>query len=336
MKVAVTGAAGYLGTNLLRLLTARGHEVIAVDRAVPDRARPGVTWVEGDVLDPASMRAALDGAEIVYHLVAVITLADRNDLAWRVNTEGVRVVAEAALAVGARRMVHASSIHAFDQYSCGGHIDETSARSTDPGLPVYDRSKWAGEVALREVINKGLDAVLCNPTGVFGPVDHSVPLSRINRSLRDAAKGRLPAMVDGGFDLVDVRDVAEGLILAGEKGRTGENYLLGGAMISMTEVCAMAARQHGKRGPRFTISPKLVGRLIPVLEPIGKMLGTDILSKAALGALISAPTVDHSKAATELGYQPRPTEETVRDLVAFFDDPASVEASDARAPLDTP
>ncbi|MBF6354393.1 NAD-dependent epimerase/dehydratase family protein [Nocardia higoensis] len=336
MKVAVTGAAGYLGTNLLRLLTAHGHEVVAVDRVIPEHPRPGVTWVDGDVLDPASMRAALAGAEVVYHLVAVITLADRNELAWRVNTEGVRVVAEAALAVGARRMVHASSIHAFDQYSCGGHIDETSVRSTDPGLPVYDRSKWAGEVALREVIAKGLDAVICNPTGVFGPADYGVPLSRINRSLRDAAHGRLPAMVDGGFDLVDVRDVAAGLILAGEKGRTGENYLLGGTMISMTDVCTLAAQQRGKRGPRITIPPKLVGRLIPVLEPIGKMLGTDILSKAALGALISAPAVDHSKATTELGYQPRPIEETVRDLVAFFDDPASVEASDARTPLDTP
>ncbi|WP_141549945.1 NAD-dependent epimerase/dehydratase family protein, partial [Nocardia farcinica] len=95
----------------------------------------------------------------VYHLVAVITLAEKNDLAWRVNTEGVRVVAEAALATGVRRMVHASSIHAFDQYTCGGSIDETSARSTDPSLPVYDRSKWQGEIELRAVIDQGLDAV---------------------------------------------------------------------------------------------------------------------------------------------------------------------------------
>ncbi|PEH76672.1 epimerase [Nocardia sp. FDAARGOS_372] len=331
MKVAVTGAAGYLGSNLLPLLRERGHDVVAIDRVTPAKSdTPGVTWVEGNVLDPASMRAALDGAEVVYHLVAVITLADKNDLAWRVNTEGVRVVAEAALAVGARRMVHASSIHAFDQYTCGGHIDETAVRSTDPGLPVYDRSKWAGEVALRKVIDAGLDAVLCNPTGVFGPLDHSTPLSRINRTLRDAAQGRVPAMIGGGFDLVDVRDVAEGLILAGEQGRTGENYLLGGSMISMTDLCRLAAAYGGKKGPKFTISPKVVGGLIPVLEPIGKMLGTDIVSKAALGALISAPTVDHGKATRELGYRPRPIEDTVRDLVAFFADPAGFERGGAQ------
>ncbi|MEU2037643.1 NAD-dependent epimerase/dehydratase family protein [Nocardia niwae] len=331
MKVAVTGAAGYLGTNLLRLLTERGHQVTAIDRAVPAAAAtPGLTWVRGDVLDPASMRAALDGAEVVYHLVAVITLAEKNDLAWRVNTEGVRVVAEAALAVGARRMVHASSIHAFDQYSCGGRIDENAPRSTDPALPVYDRSKWAGEVALRKVIDQGLDAVLCNPTGVFGPLDYSKPLSRINRTLKDAALGRVPAMIGGGFDLVDVRDVAEGLLLAGERGRTGENYLLGGSMISMLELCRVAATHGGKRGPKFAISPKLVSGVIPMLAPLGKLFNSDIVSKAALGALISAPVVDHGKAADELGYQPRPLDDTVRDLVAFFADPARLAPPDTR------
>ncbi|MFC9441002.1 NAD-dependent epimerase/dehydratase family protein [Nocardia sp. NPDC057030] len=322
MKVAVTGAAGYLGTNLLRLLVARGYEVTAIDRVAPQTvAEPNVTWVSGNVLDPASMRAALDGAEVVYHLVALITLAEKHDLAWKVNTEGVRVVAEAALAVGARRMVHASSIHAFNQYTCGGNIDESAPRSTDSALPVYDRSKWAGEIELRKVIDQGLDAVLCNPTGVFGPLDYSRPLSRINRTLKDAAQGRIPAMIGGGFDLVDVRDVAQGLILAAERGRTGENYLLGGEMISMLDLCRLAANHGGKRGPRFSISPKLVAGVIPVLAPIGKLLKSDIVSKAALGALISAPVVDHGKAETELGYHPRPTDETVRDLVAFFADP---------------
>ncbi|WP_338762951.1 NAD-dependent epimerase/dehydratase family protein [Nocardia vulneris] len=331
MKVAVTGAAGYLGTNLLRLLAARGDEITAIDRVVPPATTlPNVTWVSGDVLDPASMRDALQGAEIVYHLVAVITLAEKNDLAWRVNTEGVRVVAEAALAVGARRMVHASSIHAFDQYRCGGRIDEQAARSTDDALPVYDRSKWAGEVALRKVIDDGLDAVLCNPTGVFGPLDYSKPLSRINRTLRDAAQGRIPAMIGGGFDLVDVRDVAAGLILAADKGRTGENYLLGGEMISMLELCRLAANHGGKRGPKFAISPKLVSGVIPVLAPIGKLFKSDIVSKAALGALISAPLVDHGKAERELGYQPRCTDDTVRDLVTFFADPTLLTPPDTR------
>ncbi len=317
MKVAVTGAAGFLGTNLLHQLVERGHEVTAIDRVRPSGAAdPAVTWVSGDVLDPESMCSALAGAEVVYHLVAVITLAQHNDLAWRVNTQGVRVVAEAALAVGVRRMVHASSIHAFDQYNCGGRIDENTSRSIDPSLPVYDRSKFQGEVELRSVIDQGLDAVICNPTGVYGPVDNSD--SRINVTLWDAARGRVPVMIGGGFDLVDVRDVAAGLILAGEHGRTGENYPLSGAMVTMLEVTRLAAQINGKRGPRFAIPAKVISGALPVLEPIGKMLGSDRVSRAAMGALLAAPDIDGTKARTELGYRPRPTEETVRDLVAFY------------------
>ncbi|MCM6774720.1 NAD-dependent epimerase/dehydratase family protein [Nocardia sp. CDC159] len=317
MKVAVTGAAGFLGTNLLHQLVQRGHEVTAIDRTVPSGPDdPRIRWLTADVLDPTSMRAALDGVEVVYHLVAVITLAHRSDLAWRVNTEGVRVVAQAARAVGVRRMVHASSIHAFDQYSCGGRIDERSPRSVDPALPVYDRSKFQGEVELRRVIDRGLDAVICNPTGVYGPIDNSA--SRINASVWDAARGRVPVMVGGGFDLVDVRDVAAGLILASERGRTGENYLLPGAMVSMLELTRLAATVNGKRGPRFAIPVPVISAALPVIEPIAKLFGSDKVSRAAMGALLSAPQVDGAKARGELGYLPRPTERTVRDLVAFY------------------
>ncbi|WP_327145627.1 NAD-dependent epimerase/dehydratase family protein [Nocardia sp. NBC_01327] len=316
MKVAVTGAAGFLGTNLLRQLTDRGHEVTAIDRVRPTTDTPGVTWVSGDVLDPASMRSTLDGAEVVYHLVALITLAHKNDVAWRINTEGVRTVAEAALAVGARRMVHTSSIHAFNQYTCGGHINERSPRSIDPELPVYDRSKWQGEIELRKVIDKGLDAVVCNPTGVYGPVDNTG--SRINVTLWDAARGRVPVMISGGFDLVDVRDVASGLILAGERGKTGENYLLGGHFTNMLHATRLAAEINGRMKPAFAIPAKFINSLMPVMEPVAKALGSDRISKASMGALLAAPIVEHDKATAELGYRPRPAAETVRDLIAFY------------------
>ncbi|AMU19968.1 NAD-dependent epimerase/dehydratase family protein [Mycobacteroides abscessus] len=317
MKTAVTGAAGFIGTNLVNLLVENGHEVIAIDRVVPASAetREAVTWVSGDVLDLDSMTKALEGVEVVYHLVAVITLKHEDELCWRINTEGARTVAQAALTVGARRMVHCSSI---DSYSNSvATIDEKSPRSTGADLPVYQRSKWGGEGAIRETIESGLDAVICNPTGVYGPVD--LPnLSRINQLLFDSARGRLPGMVNSQYDLVDARDVAAGLYLAGEKGRTGENYLLGGHMGSLLQVCRLAARRVGKRGPRFALPMGLLNAAIPVIEPIGKLLKNDALSRAAFNKLTVSPAVDITKARTELGYDPRSTETTVNEFVDFL------------------
>lgn len=317
MKTAVTGAAGFIGTNLVNLLVENGHEVIAINRVVPasPETREAVTWVSGDVLDLDSMTKALEGVEVVYHLVAVITLKHEDELCWRINTEGARTVAQAALTVGARRMVHCSSI---DSYSNSvATIDEKSPRSAGADLPVYQRSKWGGEVAVRETIESGLDAVICNPTGVYGPVD--LPnLSRINQLLFDSARGRLPGMVHSQYDLVDARDVAAGLYLAGEKGRTGENYLLGGHMGSLLQVCRLAARRAGKRGPRFAVPMGLLNAAIPVIEPIGKLLKNDALSRAAFNKLTVSPAVDITKARTELGYDPRSTETTVNEFVDFL------------------
>lgn len=324
MKVAVTGAAGFIGTNLVELLVQQGNEVVAIDRVESEHwPETGVSWVRGDVLDPASMESALEGAEVVYHLVAMITLKQNDEIAWRLNTEGVRNVAEAALKTGVRRMVHCSSVHSFDQYDCGGHLDEQSKRSVGEDIPVYDRSKWAGEQELQKVIAKGLDAVICNPTGVFGPKDfgsQGAKLSRINDMLRDSARGRVPAVITGGFDFVDVRDVAQGLTLAAEKGATGENYLLTGHDQEMFAMFKLAARVTGRRGPLLAFPLKAIEKILPVAEPITAKFGSDVVSRAAMGALISHPKVDGAKAASELGYAPRPADQTVRELVTFLID----------------
>jgi len=319
MRVAVTGAAGFVGRNLLAQLVSRGDTVVAIDRHRPTTATggPAVEWVDADILDPAALTTAFDGVDIVYHLVAVITLRHNDENAWRINTEGVRNVAEAALTAGVRRMVHCSSIHSFDQYLCGGQINEASVRSADPALPVYDRSKWSGEQELHRVIARGLDAVICNPTAVYGPADHA-PYSRINGMLRDSARGRVPALITGGFDLVDVRDVAAGLILAGEHGVCGENYLLTGEMVEMIEAFRMVAREAGRRGPVLAFPMRWVQAILPVAEPICSLFGSDLVSKASLGSLAAQPEVDGTKARTELGYAPRPVATTMREYADFL------------------
>ena len=319
MKVAVTGPAGYFGLNLVEVLINRKHDVVVIDHREFDRlASNRLTKVRESILDPMAMRAALDGVEVVFHLAAMITMARRNDVAWRVNTEGVRIVAEAAHAAGVRRMVHCSSLHAFDHRGCDGPVTEETVRSTAEDLPLYDRSKYEGEREFLDVVCRGLDGVIVNPTGVIGPTDHG-PV-RLNRMLLEAARGRLPLAVTGGFDMVDVRDVALGLCAAAEHGRTGENYLLGGHFTEFMDGMRIAARRNGKRGPIAAIPLSVLGACAPALDVVGRLTRRDILGAAAIDTVLNSAHVDATKARRELGHCPRPVEHTISDLIDFFHD----------------
>jgi dihydroflavonol-4-reductase len=322
MRVAVTGAAGFLGLNLVRALRAEGHDVVAIDRQradIPGTAElPGTTtWLAADVLDRAAMRAALDGVEVVHHLVAVISLRQEDPVAWRVNTEGVAVTARAALDAGVRRFVHCGSLASFE-YERHGTVTEGSPRAIGNRLPVYHRSKFAGQLALARVVDAGLDAVVCHPTGIFGPVDHPGRLSRMNQSMYDAARGRAPVTVAGSFDMVDVRDVAHGFLLAAEKGRTGHDYLLPGHRFDLHRAVALAARAAGRPSPRVVLPLRLLETVRPVLDPVAQRFGSEAFAVAALENLTQSPYVDGSRAAVELGYAARPTEQSIADLVDFL------------------
>lgn len=319
MRIAVTGAAGYLGVNLVNLLVAEGHEVVAIDWAASAQpATDSVAWVSGDVLDETGMAALLTGCDLVYHLASRITLSGSDDAAWHLNTAGVSSVASAAMRAAVPRMVHCSSVHAFDQARCRGVLSEKSPRADRAELPVYDRSKYAGEVALRRYIDDGLDAVIVNPTGLYGPVDNPAHLSRINKMILDAARGRVPASVEGGFDFVDVRDAARGMVLAAERGRRGENYLLPGEFVTIHQMLGTAANLAGRRGPIAPVPLSVVRAILPIAEPIGRALGDDAVSEASVAALATGRRVDGSKARTELGYLPRPAGDTIRDMVVFL------------------
>jgi dihydroflavonol-4-reductase len=324
--VAVTGAGGHLGANVVGALVARGATVRAVDvrsgSVIAGLARDGhpVEFVRADVLDAASLAAAFAGVEVVYHLAAKISIAgDPDGSVWRVNVDGVRHVAEAALASGVRRMVHTSSIHAYDGSLCPGGVDEGSPRATSSRLPVYDRSKFAGEEVLRQVIGRGLDAVVVNPTAIIGPVDPEP--SRMGRVLRSAFRGRLPAVVEGSFDWVDVRDLAAALLAAADRGGTGENYLVGGHYASVGELARVAASVTGRRGPRFTVPTPLVrlGAEAALRLPSGK--AGPLFTPEALHALQNGRPVASDKAQRELGHVPRPLAETMTDLRDYFEGP---------------
>jgi dihydroflavonol-4-reductase len=320
MKFVVTGASGHLGVNVVRALVAAGEPVRAVDvRRSAALAGLSAEFVQADVLDTAALKDAFAGAEFVLHLAAKISIAgDPDGSVRRVNVEGVRNVAEAALEVGIRRLVHCSSLHAYDVGAIRGPVRENGLRATDSRLPAYDRSKAEGEDELRRVVDRGLDAVILNPSGMFGPVDPEP--SRMGRVLLAMFKGRMPIAVTGAFDWVDVRDVAAASITAADQGRCGENYLVGGHRASVAELGRLAAEAGGRRRPRLVAPLRAVqlaaAAAVRVAGP--RRAGRLLLTPESLHALATDPVVDCSKAITELGYRPRPLAETVADLHAFF------------------
>lgn len=319
MRAVITGASGFLGAHLARTLKDRGVEVRAADRSRgPALDDVDVEFVEIDVLDPASLRAAFEGQDRVFHLAAIISIVgDPTGEVWRVNVHGPRNAATVALECGVGRFVHCSSVHSFDLERCGPSLDESGPPTTHPDAPAYDRSKRAGEEAVRLVVQKGLDAVVVNPTGIIGPDDRGP--SRMGETVLQFMTRKIPVGITGQFDFVDVRDVVEGLIAAGDRGRTGENYLLSGSRLSIRELGMLVERYSGVPVPPLSIPLRLVTPLAPLVMQIEQRTKKPIFTPDALHALKYSPVVSHYRAATDLGYRSRPIHETVRDTVAWFE-----------------
>lgn len=325
MVVVVTGASCFLGGALVRALVSEGRDVRAVDlRHGLALAGLDIDRVEADVLDRSAVRTALKGAETVFHLSAVISVTgDPTGRVWAVNVGGVENVAEIALEAGVQRFVHCSSVHAYDLERRGVEVTETSPRATSPHLPVYDRSKAAGEAALHRAIHRGLNAVTVNPTGVIGPYDFGP--SRMGSFFLALFRRRLPALVAGGFDWVDVRDVARSMLAAERSGRTGENYLLPGHNLSLTGLARVAEQVTGRRRPFVTV-PMWFARTWSPLANIASRRSKNPLwyTSESMHALRFCPIVSGDKAKTELGHRPRPIAETIADTYGWFTSQGSV------------
>jgi dihydroflavonol-4-reductase len=319
MITAVTGASGHLGGNLVRALLAEGRTVRVLARS-DRRALEGldVQIVTGDLADPGAVGALLDGAETVFHLAGRISIVGaEGGLVERTNVDGVRSVLRACRDSGVRRLVHFSSIHAFDTNPRDRVIDETRSLALGPGHAAYDRSKAEGQRAVVEAVENGLDAVIVNPGAVVGPFDFKV--SRMGAVLLDICHGRLPMLIDGGYNWVDARDVAQGAILAEKKGRRGESYLLTGHWVHICEVSKIIGRLTGRRTAQAAAPPWLAAAASWLSLGWGRLRGrTPKFTPEAIRAIQSHRHISHEKALQELGYQPRPFEETVRDTLEWF------------------
>jgi dihydroflavonol-4-reductase len=319
MTVVVTGAAGHIGAAVVRALLARGRPVRAMVHR-DQRALEGlnIETVQGDVRDEPSLRRAFHGAEVVYHVAGYVSILMNE---WpqleAVNVLGTRNVVEACLGCGVRRLVHFSSIHALEQTPLDVPVDEARPLvDSQRGAP-YNRSKAEAEKEVRKGVERELDAVIVNPTAVVGPYDYR--MSHMGRVLLAFARGALPALITGGYDWVDVRDVAEGAVLAEERGARGSRYLLSGHWVSVPDLAAAVGAVTGARVPRL-VFPLGVAKLgVPFAAAFGRLDGSrPLFTRLALDALGGNRRISHARATEELGYTPRPFQETLRDTFRWF------------------
>lgn len=319
VTVAITGATGHLGANLVRQLVARGDEVRALVRR-PDppelRGLP-ITEVRGDVCTGEGLDALLDGAEVLYHLAAQISIVGpMGGLVDRVNVEGVRNVTQAALRAGVRRMIHTCSVHAFSHSPWDRPVDETRPRVQPGQAPAYDVSKAQGEAVVRRAIDDGLDAVIVHPSAVIGPFDYRP--SRLGLVFLKLYRRHLPALLPGGYDFVDARDVAATMIAAVDEGRTGESYLTTGTHLTLPQLSRTVERITGVPRPLVTAPYWLAQVGAPFMDFASRFLsGEPLYTSESLLPLKLRFAFDSSKAQGELGHRIRPIEETLRDLYAW-------------------
>jgi dihydroflavonol-4-reductase len=315
----VTGAGGFLGGHVVAVLAARGEAVRALDIAFPAPLPERVERIEGSILDEDLLGRAADGAGAVIHCAAVADLWTPRKFAYhQVNMRGTCEVLIAARRAGAR-VVHVSSYVTLIGGPDAGEatLDETVELSPSDLLGPYPRSKREAELAALSVARMGQDVVIVQPSAPVGPGDHR--LTPPSRMIRDLAAGKTPAVLDCLLNLVDVRALAEGVIAARDKGRSGERYLLTGEDLTMAEVAAKVAALAGVAAPRFRAPHSLA------LAAARVEAGISALTKRPPNAPLTGVRLagrrvrfDNAKARGELGFTPPPIDTALADAVAWM------------------
>ena len=321
--IAVTGATGHIGNVLVKQLYNQlgGREKIRVlvppgETVAPLRGAL-VEVAVCDVTDYASVLESLRGADMLYHLAGVISIVSgRAELMRRVNVSGTKNVLDAAREAGVKRIVYVSTVHVFTEPPAGAEINERTP--VDPAAVKGDYAKTKAEALLyaRRAAAAGQDIVIVHPTGVLGPYEPKG--SHTNAMLRGVMKSRYPMKFGGRYDFVDVRDVAKGILLAGQKGRAGESYILGGNRISVGELFEIVARLCGLRPPRLNAPVWLIKAAAPFGEAWAKASHTTpTFTPYAIQTILSNSNISSAKARRELGYAPRPIAQTLGDFVKW-------------------
>ncbi len=312
----MTGATGFIGSHVVRALLARGDDVrVAVRGSSQTNALEGadVERVTADVGDRAALRRAVRGVARVFHVAGTTNLRMPADQLLRINAEGTRNVLEASLAAGVERVVHTSSVAAIGPARRGGALDERHVRSGPLGIPYAD-SKHAAEVEALRVAARGLDVVLACPAHVFGAGDDRRSSTEV---VRRFLLRRIPAYVDGAICIVDVEDVAAGLLLCDERGVAGERYILGTRNYTWQRLFGELQQISGVEGPPLRLPVSVALALAEGAVRAGWAGLITPVTPAEIRAAAHWWTYRSAKARRELGWETRPHEDTVEATVRY-------------------
>lgn len=313
----VTGASGFVGWHVARLLIERGHRVRALARSASLIPELEVERVTGDLRDPASLERAVAGCGLVFHVAADYRLWSKNPAElYRSNVDGTRNMLAAAQAAGVERFVYTSTVGCIG-IPPGGIGDEDQPSSLARMSGAYKRSKYLAEQVALEFAAKGFPAVIVNPTAPMG--DHDCKPTPTGQIILDFLNGAMPMFIDTGLNVVGVRDVAMGHLLACEKGRAGERYILGSENMTLSRILGELAAITGMKAPTFQLPYFLA--LSAGLATTAWAGLTGMPPRVPLEAVRMAKTkmwVSHAKAARELGYSPAPAREALTQAVAWF------------------
>lgn len=318
MKPAlVTGASGFIGWHVARLLLARGERVRALVRASSSVPELDVELVAGDLRDPDSLARAVAGCGVVYHIAADYRLWSKNpaDL-YHSNVDGTRNVLTAARAAGVERFVYTSTVGCIG-IPPGGIGDETSPVSIAEMSGTYKRSKFLAEEVALDFARSGFPVVIVNPTAPMG--DHDFKPTPTGQIVLDFLRGAMPAYIDTGLNVAHADDVAGGHLLACEHGRVGERYILGSENLTLEQILRMLADITGRKAPTIQI-PYAVAYAAGVITTAWANI-SGVAPRAPLEAVKMARKkmwVSHGKAAAELGYSPRPARAALAAAVTWF------------------
>ncbi|NIQ05227.1 MAG: SDR family oxidoreductase [Candidatus Korarchaeota archaeon] len=322
--ITITGATGHIGNVLVRKLRTQGNIVQAVIPPFEDpKSLQGlqVEKIAGDVRKRDTLISAFEGSKIVYHLAGIRSIIPgKEELIYQVNYEGTKNVIEACLTTGVERLVYTSSIHAFPETPHGTVIDETLGFDPEQTVSVYEKTKALASLAVQKAVKQqGLDAVIVCPTAVLGPYDFP-PFSELGQFVISFANNKLFAVpISGGYDFVDVRDVAEGHILACEKGEKGEAYILAGCWASISHVIELLEDVTGVKPPSWKVPTRVAQMVAKGVSLYSRIVSTrPLFTEYSLKVLSSNSLTTAMKAQQTLGYSTRSLRGTLTDTVNWY------------------